>query len=924
MNTITTTNFKINTWIDYSFKIDKNNFFEAASNIMTENKIVDAIEELKQFLMENLNNFNSKSKLKYKILILFKIKTTNNQYRNISHMQIINLSEIDKLKQLFVELWFLRNEDYILAQISDIILTYKIVSSQGLENKLLKTNENGKPYENNIDEESNRENNKITFSGYNLPGTMDIEEWGYVQFISENKAIVYKKKSHLEYHVEFFKKDNTRFQEVQLILNDKILFEFKDVLNDKINLKTFTRLINNHEYIFEEGILILKKIKKESKFLTKIKSDNYNNKNFVTMDLETRVIDEIMSSYCVSIYDGKMMKSFYLTDFSNEREMLKSSIIYLMKRKYHNYRVYLHNFSKFDAIFLLRVITELSDNIDPIIKNGQFIDLKFRFANKYKLFFRDSLLLLPSSLRNLAENFKVENKGLFPYKFVNNQNIPLGYIGNIPDFKYFDGTSLEEYKNYCSNFKNSSWNLRTETIKYCELDCKVLYQIIHKFSDNVFKLFRTDILKYSTLSSLAFSIYRSQFLETESRIPLIQGEIYEFIKASYTGGSVDAYKPTPIKNENSNDFKKIYRYDVNSLYPFVMKHYPMPVGSPIYFEGDILKNISNNSKDKPFGIFEVEIFAPENIKVPLLQKRVKNKNNSFSTIAPIGNWTGTYFSDELYNATKYGYSFKIKRGYLFEKGNIFTKYVDFLYKLKKESEKGSPNYIVCKLLLNTLYGRLGMNPFFESHKIILNGNNNDFYTKNHVTNVIDLKNGKELISYFKEDSEDDSNSDIKNISVVVSSIVTASARIHMSKFKTNSRYSIYYTDTDSIDIDEELEPHLVGEELGQMKLEHIFDDAIFLGPKMYGGITKDYEYVRIKGLKNPLKFNKLKSLLYKDCNLKIRQEKWYRSISNGVFHIKDEIYTLMITDNKRKLVYNSENKFYDTSPLKLNKGNIVD
>jgi hypothetical protein len=55
----------------------------------------------------------------------------------------------------------------------------------------------------------------------------------------------------------------------------------------------------------------------------------------------------------------------------------------------------------------------------------------------------------------------------------------------------------------------------------------------------------------------------------------------------------------------------------------------------------------------------------------------------------------------------------------------------------------------------------------------------------------------------------------------------------MSQFKTDPSLSIYYTDTDSIDVNRELPSHLIGDELGQMKLEHIFDEAIFLGPKMY-------------------------------------------------------------------------------------------
>jgi hypothetical protein len=34
---------------------------------------------------------------------------------------------------------------------------------------------------------------------------------------------------------------------------------------------------------------------------------------------------------------------------------------------------------------------------------------------------------------------------------------------------------------------------------------------------------------------------------------------------------------------------KIFAYDVNSLYPYVMDQFDMPVGNPIHFFGDIRK-----------------------------------------------------------------------------------------------------------------------------------------------------------------------------------------------------------------------------------------------------------------------------------------------------------------------------------------------
>lgn len=78
-----------------------------------------------------------------------------------------------------------------------------------------------------------------------------------------------------------------------------------------------------------------------------------------------------------------------------------------------------------------------------------------------------------------------------------------------------------------------------------------------------------------------------------------------------------------LNNELNNKPKQIKRYDVNSLYPFTMKSFPMPVGNPTYFEGDILSVWNSDSRkiqdNKPFGIFEVDIIAPLDIKIPLLQ-----------------------------------------------------------------------------------------------------------------------------------------------------------------------------------------------------------------------------------------------------------------------------------------------------------------
>ena len=63
------------------------------------------------------------------------------------------------------------------------------------------------------------------------------------------------------------------------------------------------------------------------------------------MDLEIKTIDGITGVLCVSIYDRKMTKSFYISDHVNAVELLISAIRYIMTKKYKGYIVYFHSLS---------------------------------------------------------------------------------------------------------------------------------------------------------------------------------------------------------------------------------------------------------------------------------------------------------------------------------------------------------------------------------------------------------------------------------------------------------------------------------------------------------------------------------------------------------------------------------------------------
>ena len=50
--------------------------------------------------------------------------------------------------------------------------------------------------------------------------------------------------------------------------------------------------------------------------------------------------------------------------------------------------------------------------------------------------------------------------------------------------------------------------------------------------------------------------------------------------------------------------------------------------------------------------------------------------------------------------------------------------------------------------------------------------------------------------------------------------------------------------------------------MGKFKLEYTFKEVVMLGPKLYMGITTDDKIVaKVKGFKNAIDFNQMKSLL---------------------------------------------------------------
>lgn len=285
------------------------------------------------------------------------------------------------------------------------------------------------------------------------------------------------------------------------------------------------------------------------------------------------------------------------------------------------------------------------------------------------------------------------------------------------------------------------------------------------------------------MPSLAFRIFRTNYLN-KFRIPIIKGSILKDISKSYYGGHVDMYIPM---NQMDTTVKQ---YDVNALYPNAMLTNKYPTKLVSYFIGDIsliddYKHISPLVNKNYVGFFKVN--APS-ITHPILPYKMDN-----TTVYGEGSWTGWYYTSEILNAIKYGYTFEILAGYIFECKDLFSNYVKDLNTIKTSVDKTSSKYVISKLLLNSLYGRFGMSPNINSNLIINKNELEDLIHKKGMENILetfDLGN-KKLVT-IQEDFVSESNINVSLSSVyrlvvyrVLYLLFDKSYELFKEKFKYN-------------------------------------------------------------------------------------------------------------------------------------------
>ena len=287
---------------------------------------------------------------------------------------------------------------------------------------------------------------------------------------------------------------------VKYVLNNKPLITFTDELLDINNLGTFKRTIQNQKFQFVDTQLISKEKLYKFPIIKKLSGKPFLINKFITMDLETINVNGKLIPYVIAHYVGTSSQTFYVTDYRDHKDMLIACIKSLMQRKYNGYKVYLHNFSNFDGIFLFNILNELSNDIKPIINDGNFINIIFKYNNgKYKLYFRDSFLMLPSSLRKLAKSFYVEEKSIFPYRFVNIDNL-YNMRANVGQDRIFIPYLLKIFIEVFLNTLRNSKNGIADVVKKDQLSSNINLSNVEFLGKNI-KIDQAKLDKWSGYNS---------------------------------------------------------------------------------------------------------------------------------------------------------------------------------------------------------------------------------------------------------------------------------------------------------------------------------------------------------------------------------------------------------------------------------------
>lgn len=429
--------------------------------------------------------------------------------------------------------------------------------------------------------------------------------------------------------------------------------------------------------------------------------------------------------------------------------------------------IYFHNL-KFDGSFivdyLFRIGYPYKDKFTKddnrgfsclIGEMGEFYSLDLRITKNKTVHFHDSLKLLPFKVEKIAKDF-----GLPMLK------------GKI------------DYNDYVINEK---------TLEYVFNDVKIVALAL--------KEIKSRGMDRMTTASCAYNNYVNGYTPNyiKAVFPKLDIEFLRTWRDAYRGGRSmvnPLYQGEVLEN--------VRRYDINSMYPHIMRNLPLPYGQPIPIK-----------KRNQYRFELYHIFIAFKLKEGHLPSLLKKAG---LYVGQDSYYTETDFIEEMwisnidYELVERNYDisyvdFKDMYGFM-TTTTLFKKYIDIWYEVKQKSQGALR--IIAKLMLNSLYGKFGTNPE-KQHKIP--------YMKDNGIVGFDLSLVEEGTHYYLP---------------VAIAITSWAHRLIDNAIHETGVTKFVYCDTDSIHTLGTLPSYMVdNQELGKFKLEAIEQKSKYVRQKCY-------------------------------------------------------------------------------------------
>jgi len=313
--------------------------------------------------------------------------------------------------------------------------------------------------------------------------------------------------------------------------------------------------------------------------------------------------------------------------------------------------------------------------------------------------------------------------------------------------------------------------------EYCKRDT----EIVLAFVEYLLKFIETHQLGnfQPTIASQSFTAFRHRFMKHEIYIHADEKAI-ELERLSYKGGRCEAWFIGKWKGG------KVYKLDINSMYPFVMKTHEYPVKLV-----KVLNHCSVNQLKQIMKKYHVITHAKIRVDKPVVG--VKRKKLIF----PIGQFWDYFTTPELELIEKHGEILEVKEVGIYEKAPIFTDYIDYFYnlRLKFKREKNDVMQYFCKSFMNNLYGKLG-----QKNEVFMKiGESPTEEWKSIRYYDMDTKQWKYWRVLGKTIEEKVGFVEASNSFVAIPSFVTAYARCYLWELiEKAGEENVLYMDTDSL------------------------------------------------------------------------------------------------------------------------------